>query len=86
MKATEEAITTLDLSKSVSPGKGQRESGVLLEHSYDLLFTYCLWLLSSYNTRGEQIENIYYLALYGKVFVDSFSLKVSYVYIFLWQK
>ena len=50
MKADEEASRTLDLPDSLSLGNGQLQIGVLLEHSHAHPFTYCLWLLSCYDT------------------------------------
>lgn len=44
LKGAEEAIGTLDHLNSLSLGKGQLQTAVLLEHSHAHLFIY--WLLS----------------------------------------
>lgn len=44
-KAAEEAIGTLDHPNSLSLGKEQLQTAVLLEHSHAHLCAYCLWLL-----------------------------------------
>lgn len=40
LKAAEEAIRTLDCANSLSLGKGQLQTGLLLEYSHNHPFTY----------------------------------------------
>lgn len=73
LKAAEETMRMLDVPNFLSLGKGQLQTEVSLEHSHALLFTYCLWLLSCYDTELSKSKTLSTWP-YTEKFADSWPL------------